>query len=229
MALLARQLCLQLGGVTGELQLLLRPLPLQTAQFITLQGTRTVLVMHTQTYTHTYTQVRMHTSTHTPLQLKSSICSYCLTTYVHSVFTSPSTHTASLRTLCVHFTFSSCCLTTYTLCSLHLLLMLPHYVQSVFTSPSAHTASLRTLCVHFTFCSCCLTTYTLCSLHLLLELCSELCDLSRGLLPETAQLVLQPLLPLHCSGLGLHQGWGAGKKWEVWQGVRVGEKPFCKH
>ena len=31
LALLARQLCLQLGGVAGELQLLLRPLPLQTA------------------------------------------------------------------------------------------------------------------------------------------------------------------------------------------------------
>ena len=31
LALLAHQLCLQLGGLAGELQLLLRPLPLQTA------------------------------------------------------------------------------------------------------------------------------------------------------------------------------------------------------
>ena len=134
--------------------------------------------------------------------------------YVHFVFASPSdqpiqTSQMWLLWLLMGYKWLRTCP------SLHLLLILPHYVHSVFTSPSPHTTTLRTLCVHSTFSSYYHTTYTLCSLHLLLELCSELCDLSGGLLPETAQLVLQPLLPLHCPGLGLHQGWGLGGGGEV--------------
>ena len=127
--------------------------------------------------------------------------------------TSSSAHTTTQCTLCVHFTFCSYYHTMYTLCSLHLLLILPHNVHSVFTSPSPHTTTLRTLCVHFTFCLSCAVSSVICLVASSLKL------LSWSFSPSS----LSTARAWACTRGG---GWGEGEKWEVWQGVGGGEKPF---
>ena len=141
--------------------------------------------MHIHPFTHT-----IHTPIHT----------YHSYTHSHIPFMHPFTHTMHAP---IH-TYHACTHNT----ELQLHNQSKHYKCCCYGNSWATNGSI--LAPHFTFSSYYHTTYTLCSLHLLLELCSELCDLSGGLLPETAELLLQPVLPLHCSSLGLHQGWGVG-------------------